>query len=219
MVLRLVAENAKQRFELFYGYDPSPPRPKVKKGQGKGKGKGNGKGGQANGKANAPSGQAAPSSHKNMQTPQAGQNEGTTSPALQVPSESKSIPRPEVDAAALDDLSHNLSETKIHIDLPLVELPIPDAQEGEEEVRAAGGGTSEASQRGEYFIRATQGHSIKLEDIGHLQPVLDDDDGRARAGVCVHGTKWELWDVLSEWPFSSHLVHPLSPSIPCSLFY
>lgn len=39
MVLRLVEENAKKRFELFYGYDPSPPPVKGGKGGKGGKGK------------------------------------------------------------------------------------------------------------------------------------------------------------------------------------
>lgn len=59
-------------------------------------------------------------------------------------------------------------------------------------------GTGPSEPRAEWFIRATQGHSIKLEGTGHLTPVGDDADSRARAGLMVHGTQWRLWETLSE---------------------
>ncbi|KAK4683527.1 hypothetical protein P7C73_g6721, partial [Tremellales sp. Uapishka_1] len=139
MVLRLVAENAKQRFELFHGYDPSPPMPRKGKGKGKGKAK-----------------------------PKPLVEEG------------------EVDGGQVDDLRQELATATISvpeiIELPLVSIPLePD-------------GPSES--RAEYFIRATQGHSIELESTSHLTPVNDDEEGRTRAGDMVHGTKWELWETL-----------------------
>lgn len=176
MVLRLVAENAKQRFELFYGYDPSPPRPKVRKGQGKGKGR-----------------------PKPVQTAATSVIEGSTSadPSTKPgPGTSSSdAGEKKVDAAQLDDLSEHMEKAKVSTELPLVEVPRPDDSTTPETATTQVG--TEAKQLGEWFIRATQGHSIKLESDAHLTLVLDDEDGRKRAGVCVHGTRWELWETLS----------------------
>lgn len=69
-------------------------------------------------------------------------------------------------------------------ELPFVTLPAPE--EGA------------SSSQGEWFIRASQGHTLKLDDSALLAPVLDDEEGRARAGLMVHGTQWKLWDILSE---------------------
>ncbi|WVR08316.1 hypothetical protein IAU60_005369 [Kwoniella sp. DSM 27419] len=167
MVLRLVAENAKQRFQLFYGYDPSPPPPKKKKVQ--------------------------QVSKKKLR-------------AMAAEAESAGGPRAEVDAAQLDDLRSNLAKTSVtsspqvaeetppSTELPLVEVPKPDVDEASRDTLLSG----EQSTPGEYFIRATQGHSINLESVSHLEEVRDDEDGRRKAGLLVHGTKWELWDVLKD---------------------
>jgi len=251
MVLRLVAENAKQRFELFYGYDPSPPRPKVKKpqrqGQGKGKGKGKGKGmGQGNGQ-----GQAGEEAGDGARQQRGGQgmeardergartelpirttggdstigevqtdstassglvDQARTAGAEQIVAESATAAEGvdasgAVDAAKVDELAKDLAQAEISTELPLVELPRPDASSQDE----AGAKTASTSNvtAGEYFIRATQGHSIKLESVAHLESVKDDEDGRRRAGECVHGTKWELWDTLSE--LSSYLSVGIAP--------
>ncbi|KAK8849414.1 hypothetical protein IAR55_004746 [Kwoniella newhampshirensis] len=181
MVLRLVAENAKQRFELFYGYDPSPLRPKTKAGQGKGKAQGK------KVKVNPVEKQPRPSGDRT-----AGDGAAALSkPALQ----SEKVP----DAATIDNIRHELVNTSLdhssmtHAtptappELPLISLAGPSP------------GTSSAppdGPKGEYFIRATQGHSIKLESTAHLVEVKDDDEGRQRVGLMVHGTKWELWDAL-----------------------
>jgi len=220
MVLRLVAENAKQRFELFYGYDPSPPRPKAKKGQGQGqgKGKGKGKGGQRQmqggptkdgqgEEASAEVGRAGA-----LITAAAEQDVSGTTPSgsdgipaaardAKTGTESSSLTAGHgpVDAARVEDLAKSLAQAEISTELPLVGLPRPDKSMSQEESTVA---TTTAAapdgQVGEYFIRATQGHSIKLESVAHLEPVRDDEDGRRRAGECVHGTRWELWDTLSE---------------------
>ncbi len=99
----------------------------------------------------------------------------------------------EVDAAAIDGVRNDLAQVAITserpecAELPLVTIPLPVSDEAE----------SFEGQRGKYFIRAIQGHSLKLESTAHLTPVLDDEDGRGRAGLIVHGTQWELWETLS----------------------
>ena len=162
MVLRLVAENAKQRFELFYGYDPSPPPPKKKGNQGKGKARA-----------------------KQVSVPQDGQavTPGSAASGTQL------------DAAVVDDIRHDLARTALDppvetrsSELPLVSLPRPNEVEP---------GSETTEPRGEWFIRATQGHSIQLESTAHLEAVKDDQEGRERVGLMVHGTRWELWEVLS----------------------
>ena len=55
---------------------------------------------------------------------------------------------------------------------------------------------------GEYFIRATQGHSLKVNHELHLEPVQNDEEGRRKVGEMVHGTKWEVYDAISK---SKHL--------------
>lgn len=107
-------ENAKQRFVLFYGFDPSPPQPKGKKPQ----------------KATSQ-------------------------------------------------------------ELPLVPLEVT-ASESEPS-------DPSGSQRGEYFIRAAQGHTIALaESSDHLTPVTAADQaGLAAVGEMVHGTTISVWDQIS----------------------
>ncbi|WWD20035.1 hypothetical protein CI109_104508 [Kwoniella shandongensis] len=191
VVLRLVAENAKQRFELFYGYDPIPPRPKKKGGQGKGKGQGQGKKGRP---AAAVGIEAAGSLSTSAAT-----EAGAVAPISQggpAVGGGKSAP----DAATIDDIRNELSKSSLDPtpppatspeeppELPLQSLPRPTDDDSTP--------TAPDGPRGEYFIRATQGHSIKLESTAHLEPVKDDEEGRRRAGELVHGTRWELWDVL-----------------------
>lgn len=99
--------------------------------------------------------------------------------------------QPEVDAAMIAAVRMALAKTDIknaqpsYEELPLIALPIPLSE------------AVEGSPKGEYFIRATQGHSLKLENVAHLTPVLDDEEGRRKAGSLVHGTRWELWETLS----------------------
>ena len=132
-VLKLVEENAKKRFEVVWGYDPSPPLPIKKKGQNQPKKK-----------------------------------------------------KPIVDAAGVDDLRKEmeqamLSDTKPTEEWKELPLVVVD-KEGEGD--------------GEWFIRASQGHSIKLEGTAHLTPVEDDEEGRERVGLMVHGTRDDLWDTI-----------------------
>lgn len=54
-----------------------------------------------------------------------------------------------------------------------------------------------SDERAEWFIRAVQGHTLKL-DSGHLEELKDNEDGRQKAGLLVHGTKWQLWNAISE---------------------
>lgn len=81
-------------------------------------------------------------------------------------------------------------------ELAFVKLPPPESSFDSPE----GGGVAESDggHTGQWYIRAVQGHSIKLEGTDHLVPVGKDGDGTARAGLMVHGTKWELWETLSE---------------------
>ena len=198
MVLRLVAENAKQRFELAWGYDPSPAKVKPKKGQRKGKGKGKSK----------------------PKPPQAVQAEGGgtdfSAPAKDT-THQELVEEAQGDAAKVDDLAADLEKTNIQTELPLVILPRPDtdgnADGNEDDSAIASTSAATGTNRGEWFIRATQGHSIKLDSVSHLALVTDDEEGRAKAGVCVHGTKWELWDTLSGYSFPSHLRETLELSL------
>ena len=187
MVLRLVAENAKQRFELFYGIDPSPPKPKVKKGQNKGQGKGE------------PAVNRSPY-QVSKEDLEEGESKNIVHDSATVGNHLEGSR--EKDAAEVDDLSKNLKEASISTELPLIALPAPTM--APEEVVMD-------KPTGEWFIRATQGHSIKLESVAHLTPVLDDEDGRSRAGVCVHGTRWELWDTLRKLRFSPPIQHKTHP--------
>jgi 2'-phosphotransferase len=205
MVLRLVAENAKQRFELFYGLDPSPPIVKAKKGQGKGKGKGGPKPKLAL-KGQSPAGLEGEKSAATGDAAETGERKVET-----------------VDAAQVDDLRKELSEATlqdpkpISTELPLISIPIPPPEGGD----ASSSGTTPVQaggSTGEYFIRATQGHTIKVETAALLEEVKNDEEGRTKAGVLVHGTRWELWEVLSE-SFSPPLAsnssfYPLSEVQP-----
>lgn len=185
MVLRLVAENAKQRFELFYGLDPSPPVVKAKKGQGKEKGKG------------------GPKPKPVLKGQSSADLESEKSAATGDAAESGVGKVETVDAAQVDDLRKELSEATlqdpkaISTELPLISIPIPPSEGGD----ASSSGTTPVlaeGSAGEYFIRATQGHTIKVETAALLEEVKNDDEGRTKAGLLVHGTRWELWDVLSE---------------------
>lgn len=47
----------------------------------------------------------------------------------------------------------------------------------------------------EWFIRAAQGHSIQTVTTDLLEPITAaDEEGLAKVGEMVHGTKAELWD-------------------------
>ncbi|KAL7424822.1 tRNA 2'-phosphotransferase [Cryptotrichosporon argae] len=178
-VLRLVKENAKQRFELVWAYDPSSPRPKKKR-------------------VNQPK--------KQKPAP------GNPGPASETAPASAPTANG-ADAAQLDDARAALATAapapeSEHVDLPLVLLTPPDE---------AGASTSEP--RGEWYIRASQGHSLAVDTAAHLEPVGDDEDGRRRAGLAVHGTRWELWDTLREQGLSRmsrQHVH-LAPSLVGSI--
>lgn len=154
MVLKLVEENAKKRFEVVWAYDPSPPLPAKKKGQNK-----------------KPKGKQAPSTDNGT----AGQ-----------------------DAAGIDDLRKEMEESM------LLDKPAPKEAEWKElplvvvdkvQISQA---IDETIPAATWFIRASQGHSIKLEGTAHLTPVEDDEDGRQRVGDMVHGTRDDLWDIIRE---------------------
>lgn len=108
----------------------------------------------------------------------------------------------EPDAAFLDDVRNELAkavitdEPAMSTELPLVTISPPSGDSPE----MSGTTTSE------YFIRATQGHSLKLESTAHLTSVMDDEDGRERVGLMVHGTRWELWETLSMSEFRSVIL-------------
>lgn len=175
MVLRLVEENAKKRFELVFGYDPSPPPPKKGKGQNKGKGKGQGQG---------QGGKKVEEVASGVDAVEVGEK------GASAPGEPVTAPEPPVESAtaSVDALPVLLSPAQItSTELPLVILPDPAVEE-----------VSDPDPRGGYYIRASQGHSIALEGVAHLEAVLDDEEGRKRAGLIVHGTRWDLWETLSE---------------------
>lgn len=146
-VLKLVEENAKKRFEVVWGYDPSPPKPAKKKGQNQSKKK-------------VSKGDAA---------------------------EVDDL-RKEMEAAMLNDTAKRDEGDAEWKELPLVvvERPAVDPLDGEEA----------EDPRGEWFIRASQGHSLKLEGTAHLTPIEDDEEGHERVGLMVHGTRDDLWDVI-----------------------
>ncbi|WVQ66584.1 uncharacterized protein L199_004768 [Kwoniella botswanensis] len=187
MVLRLVAENSKQRFQLFYGYDPSPPRPKkMKKGQ-------------------QPKKQRPRPPPSPQDITAASTDSHNTEKMRKLDEEGHGLgPIPlqdanGIDAAEIDNIQSNLSKTTIssqgengsgYVELPLVSLPNPNENNGTDE------GGSSTSIKGGYFIRATQGHSINLEGTSHLEELKDDEEGRKKAGVMVHGTRLELWNIL-----------------------
>jgi 2'-phosphotransferase len=169
MVLRLVEENAKKRFELVYGYDPSPPVPKKAKGQNRVKGKN----------------QGGPKAGKKTGTPESTISADTGIGTHGHPAElglAETVEQPLAESITADLASVSITSTE----LPLVVLPNPTDVDD----------TAPDGRTG-YYIRASQGHSIQLEGVAHLEPVDDDEDGRMRAGLAVHGTRWELWDVLS----------------------
>jgi 2'-phosphotransferase len=262
MVFRLVEENAKKRFELFYGRDPSPPVVKVKakgKGQvGKGKGKAHdqSKGGrpEAGGSGGTGGGRGSRRTRANAQA-QAGQGKevAVAEAAQAVDAQGADIAAADfngsqatvkgtasaTDFAAVEQLGSELSRTAVSdaqspntttsnpsipdasvstitppptstaepapapvpappppsTELPLIPLTPPTTDTSVDPAAPA----SDTAATGEWFIRASQGHSIALAGVAHLTPVLDDEDGRRRAGLLVHGTRWELWETLSEW--------------------
>lgn len=180
MVLRLVEDNAKKRFELFYGYDPSPPPPskKSKKGQQpKVQGKPKGKRVPPGLAAQADGGQASEV------------EKGGPVDAAQLDNVAAEIKKATISGASdgAPPLEVPTPPEPISTELPLVEVPLPEGDE------------ASTSQPGEYFIRAVQGHSIKLDSVAHLETLGDDEAGRAKAGELVHGTRWELFDTLSEF--------------------
>ncbi|WVF68877.1 hypothetical protein IAT40_003650 [Kwoniella sp. CBS 6097] len=217
-VLRLVSENAKQRFQLMYGYDPSPPPPKKKKVQ------------QVNKKKLRAMKEAQAAAHGQAQVPLDGESgdgnsaaaaagdegdeERTTSNSGPVQIRNAANPiagRPQPDAAEIDNIQSALKKASLNApssssssgvspesqqqqpestELPLVEVPLPSDQQDEQGQDASG-------TKGEYFIRATQGHSINLESTAHLEQItIDDEEGRKKVGMMVHGTRWELYDTL-----------------------
>ena len=148
MILQLVEENAKQRFEVMYGYDPSPIRPKST---------------------------ARSRTKAAVKTEPVQRNEDVDGA---------------MDAATIEDAKVNLAksdQSEPKTELPLVIAPFPNED---------GAGPVEGSNY-EYFIRATQGHSLKLESTAHLTTVFDDDEGLQRIGLMVHGTRWDLWESIS----------------------
>lgn len=166
-VFRLVDENAKKRFELVYGFDPSPTKPKKKHVQPPKK------------KRPPPPGYGPKAGASGASTPGSGV-ESVTAAVAAVSVEPSPLPSPEPEWT----------------ELAFVKLPPPESSFDSPE----GGGVAEGDDghTGQWYIRAVQGHSIKLEGTDHLVPVLADEEGRTRAGALVHGTKWELWETLSE---------------------
>ncbi|BEI86664.1 hypothetical protein CcaverHIS002_0700100 [Cutaneotrichosporon cavernicola] len=162
-VFRLVDENAKKRFELVFGYDPSAPKPKKKHVQ------------PARKKRPPPPGYG-PKATPDSGTPDSGS------------------------ATPVDDVTVGVSEEKKEeeewTERAFVNLPPPESSFDCPE----GGGVadSDTGHTGHWYIRAVQGHSIKLEGTGHLESLRADVEGKERAGAMVHGTRWELWEALMD---------------------
>ncbi|OWZ45103.1 tRNA 2'-phosphotransferase [Cryptococcus neoformans c45] len=191
-ILHLVQTNPKKRFELFWGYDPSPPRPKKKPTQGKTK------------KQLQRDREAAAAAAASVTASGTGERQGKGK---------------EPDAAAIDIIASSLASTDLTApssslsinsaapapaqsstsvdppELPLISLPDPHTSASDSDPSA---NANSDNPKGEYFIRATQGHSIQLESTAHLEQVKDDEEGRRKVGLMVHGTRWELWDTLKE---------------------
>ncbi|OWZ42500.1 tRNA 2'-phosphotransferase [Cryptococcus neoformans] len=191
-ILHLVQTNPKKRFELFWGYDPSPPRPKKKPTQGKTK------------KQLQRDREAAAAAAASVTASGTGERQGKGK---------------EPDAAAIDIIASSLASTDLTApssslsinsaapapaqsltsvdppELPLISLPDPHTSASDSDASA---NANSDNPKGEYFIRATQGHSIQLESTAHLEKVKDDEEGRRKVGLMVHGTRWELWDTLKE---------------------
>ncbi|KIR78696.1 tRNA 2'-phosphotransferase [Cryptococcus gattii EJB2] len=185
----LVQTNAKKRFELFWGYDPSPPRPKKKPTQGKTK-----KQLQRDREATTAAAAAAAASGTGIEM---GQGKGKEPDAAAIDIISSSLASTDLAAPSLS-LSANPvpAQGSVRADppeLPLISLPDPH----DSDVNANASVNSDGP-KGEYFIRAAQGHSIQLESTAHLEQVKDDEEGRSKVGLMVHGTRWELWDTLKE---------------------
>lgn len=147
-VLKLVEENAKKRFEVVWGYDPSPPKPVKRKGQNQNKKK-----------------QKADAAEVNDL-------------------------RKEMELAMLDESTKQADGEAEWKELPLIVV------DRDLNVHDTGGNSEGGAESGEWFIRASQGHSLKLEGTAHLTPVEDDEEGRERVGLMVHGTRDDLWDVI-----------------------
>ncbi|WRT69396.1 uncharacterized protein IL334_006380 [Kwoniella shivajii] len=209
MVLRLVAENAKQRFQLFYGYDPSPPIPKKKKGHQQPKKKKQPLSSSVSRNRNGTGDSKIAEGDIRSGDIESGNGSGSGSGPIEIRSE-QSASSQGIDAAQIDNIQSSLSKTTIvddkPIELPLISLPMPSTTDSSNPSCSEEGETStttSASKKGEYFIRATQGHSINLEGTSHLDLLKDDQQGRTKAGTMVHGTKWELWDVLESQGLST----------------
>lgn len=162
--MRLVEDNAKKRFEVLWGYDPSPPKPKATKKKGQ----------NQNQSKKAPVPKSAPSAEGSSSTTDAAGVDDL---------------RKEMESALLDDKdkdkTSNPSRETVNDtewkELPLVVVDREHPSDGEQ---------------GEWFIRASQGHSIKLEGTAHLTPVEDDSEGHERVGLMVHGTRDDLWNII-----------------------
>ncbi|KIR99268.1 tRNA 2'-phosphotransferase [Cryptococcus deuterogattii 2001/935-1] len=185
----LVQTNAKKRFELFWGYDPSPPRPKKKPTQGKTK-----KQLQRDREAAAAAAAAVTASGTGIEI---GHGKGKEPDAAAVDIISSSLAATDITAPSLSLSTNPVSAQGLvpadPPELPLISLPDPHDSDAN-----ANASVNSDGPKGEYFIRATQGHSIQLESTAHLEQVKDDEEGRSKVGLMVHGTRWELWDTLKE---------------------
>lgn len=186
----LVQTNAKKRFELFWGYDPSPPRPKKKPTQGKTK-----KQLQRDREAAAAAAAAVAASGTGIEI---GHGKGKEPDAAAVDIISSSLAATDITAPSLSLSTNPVSAQGLvpadPPELPLISLPDPHDSDAN-----ANASVNSDGPKGEYFIRATQGHSIQLESTAHLEQVKDDEEGRSKVGLMVHGTRWELWDTLSKF--------------------
>lgn len=145
-IFRLVADNAKKRFALVWGYDPSPPKPTNR----------------------------------------------------------QSKKKPPTTEHSIESVTRAMASTTVEPqwrELAFIKLSPPaSAFPAAELVAAYDGGEIDGltDERAEWFIRAVQGHTLKL-DSGHLEELRDDEPGRQKAGLLIHGTKWQLWETISEY--------------------
>lgn len=198
-ILHLVQTNAKKRFELFWGYDPSPPRPKKKPTQGKTK--------KQLQRDRETAAAAAASAAVAASGTGEGQEKGKEPDAAMIDIIASSLASTNLTAPpsslSINSTAPAPAQSSTSVDppeLPLISLPDPHTSASDSDANAkASASANSDNPKGEYFIRATQGHSIQLESTAHLEQVKDDEEGKRKVGLMVHGTRWELWDTLSRF--------------------
>lgn len=171
--------NAKQRFALLYGYDPTPAehQPKSSKGKGKQQQKG-----------------------KKQQQHQAGTDVLEAMEKLSVTTAVPPATPEELPLVSLDEpevKAYREPEAAVSADDLVSPDPFAASSSKPTKTKAP---PAPGPNEPQWFIRAAQGHSITSVDAEQLlEPVLTTSpEGLARVGEMVHGTRATLWDVIRE---------------------